>query len=143
MACVLFPSRKRVETLDSNSFGNEVFSVTFQKKGDYPLFGCQYDFNLEGVVNVPEFLVYFPLFEEMAKKYNMRLVFKKTFSQFFEEHIKNDQHKMLMQRMQALEVGINIHYQSKVWTPSHSRVFLDFFLTIFYIVKLIVKTSKL
>ncbi|XP_021415391.1 mRNA cap guanine-N7 methyltransferase [Oncorhynchus mykiss] len=94
---------KRVETLDSNSFGNEVFSVTFQKKGDYPLFGCQYDFNLEGVVNVPEFLVYFPLFEEMAKKYNMRLVFKKTFSQFFEEHIKNDQHKMLMQRMQALE----------------------------------------
>uniref|UniRef100_A0A3P9A4Z0 mRNA cap guanine-N(7) methyltransferase n=1 Tax=Esox lucius TaxID=8010 RepID=A0A3P9A4Z0_ESOLU len=94
---------KRLEASESKSFGNEVFSVTFQKKGDYPLFGCQYDFNLEGVVNVPEFLVYFPLFEEMAKKYNMRLVFKKTFSEFFEEHIKNDQHKMLMQRMQALE----------------------------------------
>ncbi|XP_051948851.1 mRNA cap guanine-N7 methyltransferase-like [Xyrauchen texanus] len=94
---------KRLEASDSNSFGNEVYSVTFQKKGVYPLFGCQYDFNLEGVVNVPEFLVYFPLFEEMAKKYNMRLVIKKTFREFFEEKVKDEKHKMLMQWMQALE----------------------------------------
>ncbi|XP_051729072.1 mRNA cap guanine-N7 methyltransferase isoform X1 [Ctenopharyngodon idella] len=94
---------KRLEASDSNSFGNEVFSVTFQKKGDYPLFGCQYDFSLEGVVNVPEFLVYFPLFEEMAKKYNMRLVYKKTFKEFFEEKVKDDKNKVLMQWMQALE----------------------------------------
>ncbi|MCJ8746004.1 hypothetical protein PDJAM_G00136820 [Pangasius djambal] len=94
---------KRLEQSDSNSFGNEVYRVTFQKKGDYPLFGCQYDFNLEGVVDVPEFLVYFPLFVEMAKKYNMRLVYKKTFHQFFEEKIKDERNKTLMQRMQALE----------------------------------------
>ncbi|KAB5530626.1 hypothetical protein PHYPO_G00131470 [Pangasianodon hypophthalmus] len=94
---------KRLEQADSNSFGNEVYRVTFQKKGDYPLFGCQYDFNLEGVVDVPEFLVYFPLFVEMAKKYNMRLVYKKTFHQFFEEKIKDERNKTLMQRMQALE----------------------------------------
>lgn len=58
-----FP-RKRLEASESNSFGNNVYHVTFQKKGVYPLFGCQYDFSLEGVVNVPEFLVYFPLFQE-------------------------------------------------------------------------------
>lgn len=95
---------KRLEESDSNSFGNEVFSVTFQKKGEYPLFGCQYDFSLEGVVNVPEFLVYFPLFVEMAKKYNMRLVYKKTFKEFFEEKVKDGKNKDLMQWMQALEV---------------------------------------
>lgn len=94
---------KRVEESPSSSFGSEVFSVSFLKKGEYPLFGCQYHFNLEGVVNVPEFLVYFPLFEEMAKKYNMRLVFKKTFSEFFQEHVTDEQHKSLMQRMHALE----------------------------------------
>uniref|UniRef100_A0A671NL53 mRNA (guanine-N(7))-methyltransferase n=1 Tax=Sinocyclocheilus anshuiensis TaxID=1608454 RepID=A0A671NL53_9TELE len=94
---------KRLEASDSNSFGNEVFRVTFQKKADYPLFGCQYDFSLEGVVNVPEFLVYFPLFEEMAKKYNMRLVYKKTFKEFFEEKVKDEKNKVLMQWMQALE----------------------------------------
>nr|XP_006636161.1 PREDICTED: mRNA cap guanine-N7 methyltransferase [Lepisosteus oculatus]XP_015213696.1 PREDICTED: mRNA cap guanine-N7 methyltransferase [Lepisosteus oculatus]XP_015213697.1 PREDICTED: mRNA cap guanine-N7 methyltransferase [Lepisosteus oculatus] len=94
---------KRLETSETNSFGNDVYRVTFQKKGEYPLFGCQYDFNLEGVVNVPEFLVYFPLFEEMAKKYNMRLVFKKTFCEFFAEKIQNEEHRLLMKRMQALE----------------------------------------
>lgn len=75
----------------------------FQKKGDYPLFGCKYDFNLEGVVDVPEFLVYFPLLNEMVKKYNMKLVYKKTFLEFYEEKIKNNENKMLLKRMQALE----------------------------------------
>ncbi|MBN3308446.1 MCES methyltransferase, partial [Amia calva] len=99
---------KRLEASETNCFGNDIYKVTFQKKGDYPLFGCQYDFNLEGVVNIPEFLVYFPLFEEMAKKYNMRLVFKKTFYEFFQEKIQDEEHKMLMKRMQALEVSFDL-----------------------------------
>lgn len=56
--------RKRLEASETNSFGNEVYSVKFEKKGEYPLFGCKYDFHLEEVVDVPEFLVYFPLLEE-------------------------------------------------------------------------------
>ncbi|CAN9503555.1 unnamed protein product [Ophioblennius macclurei] len=94
---------KRLEASDSLSFGNEIFKVSFQSKGSYPLFGCQYHFNLEGVVNVPEFLVYFPMLEHMAKRYNMRLVMKQRFSQFFEEKVKKDQHRSLMIRMMALE----------------------------------------
>ncbi|XP_077208948.1 mRNA cap guanine-N(7) methyltransferase [Paroedura picta] len=94
---------KRLEASQTDSFGNEVYTVKFQKKGEYPLFGCKYDFNLEGVVNIPEFLVYFPLLIEMAKKYGMRLVYKKTFREFFDEKIKNEEHKMLLKQMQALE----------------------------------------
>ena len=41
-----------------------MYRVTFEKKDDYPLFGCKYDFHLEGVVDCPEFLVYFPLLEK-------------------------------------------------------------------------------
>ncbi len=40
----------------------------------------------------------------MAKKYNMRLVYKKTFKEFFEEKVKDEKNKALMQWMQALEV---------------------------------------
>ncbi|KAM4550672.1 mRNA cap guanine-N(7) methyltransferase isoform 1-T2 [Fundulus diaphanus] len=94
---------KRIEASDSLSFGNEVFNVSFQSKGSYPLFGCQYHFSLEGVVDVPEFLVYFPLFEHMAKQYNMRLVLKQRFSEFFDEKVKKDQHRSLMMKMMALE----------------------------------------
>lgn len=61
---LLFVGRKRLEASDSLSFGNEVFNVSFRSKGSYPLFGCQYHFSLEDVVDVPEFLVYFPLFEQ-------------------------------------------------------------------------------
>lgn len=56
--------RKRLEASETNSFGNDVYNVKFEKKGEYPLFGCKYDFHLEEVVDVPEFLVYFPLLEE-------------------------------------------------------------------------------
>ncbi|XP_026155810.1 mRNA cap guanine-N(7) methyltransferase isoform X2 [Mastacembelus armatus] len=94
---------KRLEASDSLSFGNEVFKVSFQSKGSYPLFGCQYNFSLEDVVNVPEFLVYFPLFEHMAKQYNMRLVSKHRFSEYFEEKVKKEHHRRLMMKMMALE----------------------------------------
>lgn len=57
-------NRRRLEASETESFGNEIYTVKFQKKGSYPLFGCKYDFNLEGVVDVPEFLVYFPLLTE-------------------------------------------------------------------------------
>uniref|UniRef100_A0A3P9JJE1 mRNA cap guanine-N(7) methyltransferase n=1 Tax=Oryzias latipes TaxID=8090 RepID=A0A3P9JJE1_ORYLA len=94
---------KRLEASDSLSFGNEVFKVSFQSKGSYPLFGCQYHFSLEEVVDVPEFLVYFPLLEHMAKRYNMRLVMKQRFSEFFKEKVRNEQHRSLMMKMMALE----------------------------------------
>ncbi|KAE8598278.1 hypothetical protein XENTR_v10016783 [Xenopus tropicalis] len=94
---------KRLEASDTNSFGNDVYTVKFEKKGKYPLFGCKYDFSLEEVVNVPEFLVYFPVLVEMAKKYQMKLIYKKTFREFFEEKVKNDEQKMLLKRMKALE----------------------------------------
>ncbi|XP_042318236.1 mRNA cap guanine-N7 methyltransferase [Sceloporus undulatus] len=58
---------KRLEASQTDSFGNEIYTVKFQKKGEYDLFGCKYDFHLEGVVNVPEFLVYFPLLIERQR----------------------------------------------------------------------------
>ncbi|XP_059671186.1 mRNA cap guanine-N7 methyltransferase isoform X3 [Gavia stellata] len=39
----------------------------------------------------------------MAKKHGMKLVYKMTFREFYEEKIKNEEHKMLLRRMQALE----------------------------------------
>ena len=63
---VLILFRKRLRASDSTSFGNEVFSVTFptKDKDNIPVFGAKYDFHLEGVVDCPEFLVYFPVLEK-------------------------------------------------------------------------------
>lgn len=40
----------------------------------------------------------------MAKRYNMRLVLKQRFSEFFQEKVQKDQHRSLMMKMMALEV---------------------------------------
>jgi len=48
------------------SFGNEVYEISFDvdDKQHIPLFGAKYHFRLEGVVDCPEFVVYFPLLEK-------------------------------------------------------------------------------
>ena len=39
-----------------------------------PLFGAQYKFHLEGVVDCPEFLVHFQTLEKLAEKYGLTLI---------------------------------------------------------------------
>ena len=58
---------KRLQASENGSFGNDLYRVTFDptyKEKSLPLFGAKYDFHLEGVVDCPEFLVYFPAFEK-------------------------------------------------------------------------------
>lgn len=52
----------------------------------------------------------------MAKKYNMKLIYKKTFREFYEEKIKNNENKLLLKRMQALEVSVQKKCRdSRMW----------------------------
>ena len=64
--------RYRVKRSDDFSFGNKVYKVSFETKPDdkgrFPLFGAKYHFHLEGVVDVPEYLVYFPLLQKLDIK---------------------------------------------------------------------------
>ena len=44
--------------------GNSIYSaVPLFDLNDVPLFGAKYNFHLEGVVDVPEYLIHFPLLE--------------------------------------------------------------------------------
>jgi mRNA (guanine-N7-)-methyltransferase len=49
----------------SHEFSNEVFRIRFEtEEEELPLFGAKYYFQLEEVVNCPEFLVHFPTLEK-------------------------------------------------------------------------------
>ncbi|XP_065674921.1 mRNA cap guanine-N7 methyltransferase isoform X1 [Hydra vulgaris] len=93
---------KRIKSMESDSFGNSVYNIKPDSKDNFPLFGAKYMFHLEGVVDCPEFLVYFPAFEKIAAKYNMKLVWKKNFHELFKEHEK--EYSSLLSKMSALEV---------------------------------------
>lgn len=78
---------KRQRQAQSNEFGNDIYRISFLCDTETPpLFGAKYNFELDGVVNCPEFLVYFPLLVKLAAKFGLRLVFKERFEDYFERH---------------------------------------------------------
>jgi len=96
----------RLQKSGGRKFGNSVYSISFDE--DTPteppaLFGAQYNFHLEGVVDCPEFLVYFPILERMAKKYGLMLISKERFGNYFDKKAKVKENVDLMKRMSALE----------------------------------------
>lgn len=59
----------------------------------------------------------------MAKRYNMRLVLKQRFSEFFQEKVKKEHHRNLMMKMMALEVKLLIINKfSKLLCGETSRI---------------------
>lgn len=81
---------KRQRQTGGTEFGNDVYRISFLCDPDEaPLFGAKYNFELAGVVNCPEFLVYFPLLEKLARKFGLRLIMKERFGDYFEKHKEN------------------------------------------------------
>lgn len=96
---------RRMRDSPDRRTGNEVYSISFcaEDLDNIPLFGAKYDFHLEGVVDCPEFLVYFPVLEKMAEEMGMKLVYRKPFDEYFAEKSEMGEHRSLLGRMSALE----------------------------------------
>lgn len=78
---------KRQRSADSTEFGNDLYRISFLcDANEPPLFGAKYNFELDGVVNCPEFLVHFPLLEKLAKKYGLKLIMKQRFEDYFNKN---------------------------------------------------------
>lgn len=93
---------KRQRKVNADTFGNDIFKIKFlSDPNDLPIFGAKYNFHLDGVVDCPEFLVYFPAFEKLAKKYSLKLVESVRFEDYFESKIGRG--KGLIEKMQAVE----------------------------------------
>nr|XP_019563910.2 mRNA cap guanine-N7 methyltransferase [Aedes albopictus] len=94
--------RLRAAGEGADSFGNDVYQITFLCDTETPpLFGAKYNFQLDGVVDCPEFLVHFPTLEKLALKFGLKLVEKKRFDEFYEESVSTG--RGLLEKMQALE----------------------------------------
>jgi len=93
---------KRQQIANSDLFGNDVYKIKFlSDPNNLPIFGAKYHFMLDGVVDCPEYLVYFPVLEELASKFQLRLVEKMRFDEYCAKSLRNG--KFLMQRMSAVE----------------------------------------
>ncbi|XP_065577805.1 mRNA cap guanine-N7 methyltransferase-like [Artemia franciscana] len=96
------PEDKEVYKL--KKFGNSIYSVEFPEDAQLsppPLFGSKYNFHLEGVVDCPEFLVYFPTLQRLAKAHNLELIMKSRFEDFVQRNISKE--RDLLNRIDSLE----------------------------------------
>ena len=96
---------KRLRESEDNSFGNEIYKIKFHQedKDNLDLFGVKFDFQLDNVVECPEFLLNFEVLIKIAEKHNLKLVMRKTFAEFFTEYSDKEEYKFLIGIMQALQ----------------------------------------
>lgn len=99
----------RLKKSETNEFGNELYNIKFQldektkNKTDFPLFGVKFDFQLDSVVECPEYLLNFPALVKLAKRHNLELVFNEKFSDFFNKYSQVPEYQKLISIMKAME----------------------------------------
>ncbi|KAF8626061.1 hypothetical protein AX15_005097 [Amanita polypyramis BW_CC] len=86
------------------SFGNSVYNIKFEKRSQRPIFGHKYSFFLKDAVdNVPEYVVYWDNFVQMAAEYKLHLLYRQEFHRVFEEHQDHAEFGPLMVRMRVVD----------------------------------------
>jgi len=96
-------------------FGNNVYRVKFEipnenglseaqllRDHEFPPFGAKYKFFLEDAVDVPEYLVHFGTLQRLALEYDLELIYKAPFHEFYHECMQNSESVELMYRMKCL-----------------------------------------
>lgn len=99
----------RLKNSDTDSFGNDIYNIKFHldertaDKNNFPLFGVKFDFQLDNVVECPEFLINFDALTKLAKRHNLELVFNQKFSDFFDKYSEVPEYRKLISIMKSLE----------------------------------------
>ncbi|KAL3082408.1 hypothetical protein niasHT_038474 [Heterodera trifolii] len=92
-------------------FANEVCTVSIDgdANGQPPLFGAKIQFRLEGVVDCPEYLCYFPLLQQMLDEMGLELVYSKSFPDAIDHFMaqRGREARQLMESMNALETVVD------------------------------------
>jgi len=97
---------RRLRAAKATHFGNDVYQVRFPEgasKQHLALFGARYNFQLQDVVDCPEFLVHLPVLEHLAAQWGLRKVKSVNFADYFAERVAQPGSRALLGRMQSLE----------------------------------------
>jgi len=94
---------KKIRNSNTMSFENSVFSIRFEQKTHFPIYGCRYEFFLEDAIfSLPEYLVHFPTLVRLAEDYDLELLEKERFHEFYTKHVGFSDNQQLFERMRCL-----------------------------------------
>ncbi|EGG06629.1 uncharacterized protein MELLADRAFT_36007, partial [Melampsora larici-populina 98AG31] len=87
---------------ERNVWGNPVYEITFPSLQPRPLYGFKYLFYLKDAVErVPEYIVFWEPFVQLAAEYGLKLIYREEFHQIFEQERYEAHNRLLLNRMEV------------------------------------------
>ncbi|KAG8971466.1 mRNA cap guanine-N7 methyltransferase [Tulasnella sp. 425] len=106
------------------SWGNNVYSIRFDNRIKRT-YGQRYSFFLKDAVDdVPEYVVHWSNFETLAASYGLKLEFKHTFHEIFDENHEAPAFADLLKRMKVVDENGESHMDPDQWEAAN--VYLGF-----------------
>ncbi|KAL7283075.1 hypothetical protein ACG7TL_002499 [Trametes sanguinea] len=102
------------------SWGNNVYRIRFEDRRSRPIFGHRYWFYLKDAVDdVPEYVVHWENFVQLAAEYGLYPVYKKEFHDIFEEHHEHGEFGPLLQRMHVVDADGESQMDEDQWEAAN------------------------
>ncbi|GLB35337.1 putative class I-like SAM-binding methyltransferase superfamily, mRNA cap 0 methyltransferase family protein [Lyophyllum shimeji] len=109
------------------SFGNSVYKIRFEDRDERPTFGHKYWFYLRDAVDdVPEYVVRWDNFVQMAAEYDLYPVYKEEFHQVFAEHREHEEFGPLMVRMKVVDANGESAMDEDQWEAANIYIAFAF-----------------
>ncbi|KAF5386724.1 hypothetical protein D9615_001830 [Tricholomella constricta] len=109
------------------SFGNSVYKIRFEQRDEKPTFGHKYWFYLRDAVDdVPEYVVRWESFVQMAAEYDLYPVYKEEFHQVFAEHQEHPEFGPLMVRMKVVDANGESSMDEDQWEAANIYIAFAF-----------------
>ncbi|KAI8894970.1 guanine-N(7)-methyltransferase domain-containing protein [Globomyces pollinis-pini] len=100
---------------DDRKFGNSIYSIEFEQKSSFPIFGHKYWFRLEDAIDdCPEYLIHFPTLQKIAAEYGLECILHRTFHDYFNDNYEKGMY--LLERMKVFDSAGNISFDE--WEAS-------------------------
>ncbi|KAL1741882.1 mRNA capping enzyme-domain-containing protein [Schizophyllum fasciatum] len=101
---------------DELCWGNSVYSVKFDSREHDSIYGHRYWFYLQDAVdNVPEYLVHWEPFVELAAEYGLSLVYKDEFQGVFRDNHESKEFGQLLIRMKVVDENMESNMTEDQW----------------------------
>ncbi|KAG5639614.1 hypothetical protein H0H81_010816 [Sphagnurus paluster] len=109
------------------SFGNSVYQIRFEQRHERPIFGHKYWFYLRDAVDdVPEYIVHWDNFVEMAAEYGLNVLYKEDFHTVFSQHEQDPELGPLMIRMKVVDANGESSMDEDQWEAANIYVAFAF-----------------
>ncbi|KAG7092266.1 hypothetical protein E1B28_008630 [Marasmius oreades] len=113
--------------IDELSFGNSIYRIRFDEREHHGVYGHKYCFFLKDAIeDVPEYLVIWDNFVQLASKYDLQPIYKEEFHQVFDKNQEHQDFGPLLTRMGVVDANGESAMDEDQWEAANIYVAFAF-----------------